>query len=419
MTSVKNVTNALDAVLREAREDLGTTDIGVKWESVEEKLFARVASENRIARTLGEHDGSQRAWHGIGALAAAAALIFVFGHRGEQSRPRTDAQDNPRQGKTAGALASREGRGDINVSSPGTKSEVVETGRALSIGGRIETNDARGIFVTERGASSIGSGPAVTWALETQTRVDLVRDGSPLILGLLTGAIEAQVAPVGQGEAFAIDIEGVRIAVHGTHLRVARAVNSTKVIVDLSEGVVSIGLPPRTGSTYGTLVTAPAHVEFDAADFGNTMRVDHATASVRSPVVLTPVPVRAEPRATFEPRQSPDDEREGDTGSETEKPHADPAISPGRVDVAAPYVAAEKVVLAGVKACALGGLRAASVKVTVSSKLTLKIGPGGSVQSARFDPPLAPEARECATRVIYGVKFDHPGNVEIPIEIEP
>ena len=434
MSSENDVKNALDAVLREAREDLGTKDHGVRWESVEEKLFLRVASEKRVTRNLEEHDGSQRTWQGIGALAAAAALLLVFGHRGEQSRPMSDTQDNPHQGKSAGALASHDGRGDITVTSPTspaspsgertspsgerTRSEVVETGRPLAVGGRIETNDARGVFVTERGAASTASGPAVTWALETQTRVDVVRDGSPLILGLLSGAIEAQVAPVGQGEAFAIDVEGVRIAVHGTHLRVARVGGSTKVIVDLSEGVVSIGLPPRTGSTYGTLVTAPAHVEFDAADLEKTIHVDHATASVRSPVVLTPAPSREEPRAAFEPPHP----RENEPNSKTEKPSAtrvDPAISPGHADVPAPPVDAEKVVLAGVKACALGGLRAASVKVTVSSKLTLKIGPEGSVQSAHFDPPLAPEARECATRVIYGAKFDGPRTVEIPIEIEP
>lgn len=412
MSSEQNAKNALEALLREAREDLGTADLGVKWDVVDEKLFARVAAEKRVVRHLDEHDGSQRAWQGIGALAAAAALVFVFGHRGEQSRPMSDAPDNPHQGKTAGSLASRDGRGDIKING-----DVVETGRALAVGGRIETNDAHGVFVTERGAASTSSGPAVTWALETQTSVDIVREGSPLILGLRSGAIEAQVAPVSQGEAFAIDVDGVRIAVHGTHLRVARLGRSTKVIVDLSEGVVSIGLPPRTGSTYGTLVTAPAHVEFDAADLAHTMHVEHAIGSVRSPVVLTHAAAREEPRAAFEPRHEPENEPGNENGKPTQ---ADPAISPGHVDVpAAPRLDPEKVVLAGVKACALGGLRAATVKVTVSSKLTLKIGPDGSVQSARFDPPLAPEARECATRVIYGAKFDHPGNVEIPIEIEP
>ncbi len=389
--------STLDAVVREAREDFGTTDLGSKWASVDERLFLRIAKEKTTARNLEVHDGSQLAWRGIGALAAAAALILVFGHRGERPRPTSDVTESVAQGRTAG-----------------------EDGRPLAAGAHLETGDARQLFVTARGAGSEGktNGPAVTWALETQTRVDVVREGSPLILGLLSGAIEAQVAPVSQGEAFAVDVDGVRVAVHGTHLRVARAAGSTKVTVDLSEGVVSIGVPPRTGSTYGTLVTAPAHVEFDAADLANTIHVDHVASAVRTPVVLAPAsthPEAEQPHAAFEPSLG---------GHEVDKPaaaaHADPAISPRNADVvAAPRIDGEKAVLAGVKACAAASLRAASVKVTVSSKLTLHVGPDGSVQSARFDPPLAPEARDCASRVIYRSKFEHAGDVEIPIEVEP
>ncbi|MEO6419729.1 MAG: FecR domain-containing protein [Polyangiaceae bacterium] len=413
MSSENDPKSTLDAVIREAREDLGTTDLGPKWEAVDEKLFMRIANEKKAVRNLEAHDGSQLAWRGIGALAAAAALVLVLGHRGEQSRPNHDGAE-ARQNGVAGALASRDGRGDIQVNG-----EAAEAGRPLAVGGHIETGDARGVFVTERAAAAI---PAVTWALETQTRVDVLRapsnklgDGSPLILGLLGGAIEAQVAPVSQGEAFAVDVDGVRIAVHGTHLRVARTLGSTKVTVDLSEGVVSIGVPPRTGSTYGTLVTAPAHVEFDAADLTSSMHVDHAIASLRAPVVLRPVAPQEPAHAALEPQLG---------GHEVDKPsapgHADPAISPGHPDVAPPpRIDGEKAVLAGVKACAASTLTAASVKVTVSSKLTLKIGADGSVQSARFDPPLAPEARDCASRVIYGSKFEHAGEVEIAIEIEP
>src|SRR5258708_4662206 len=79
------------------------------------------------------------------------------------------------------------------------------------------------------------------------------------------------------GEAFAVDVvnpDGTssRIAVHGTHLRVAR--DGDHVVVDLSEGVVSIGAPARVGSTYGELVTAPAHAELTAG-VSASLRVDH------------------------------------------------------------------------------------------------------------------------------------------------
>ena len=105
------------------------------------------------------------------------------------------------------------------------------------------------------------------------------------MLSLERGAAEAQVIPVPNGEAFAIDMKSaagntVRVAVHGTHLRVART--NDHVVVDLTEGVVSIGAPPKRGSTLGELVTAPAHVELDIDAYAN-LSVQHADNAVRAP----------------------------------------------------------------------------------------------------------------------------------------
>ena len=77
------------------------------------------------------------------------------------------------------------------------------------------------------------------------------------------GAFEAQVTPVPSGEAFAVDVATptsiVRIAVHGTHLRVARA--GTRVTVDLTEGVVSIG---SVSEAFGR--RAPARADLKMAE---------------------------------------------------------------------------------------------------------------------------------------------------------
>ena len=109
--------------------------------------------------------------------------------------------------------------------------------------------------------------------------------GGSIVLALRVGAVEAQVTPVAMGEAFAVDVDGVRVAVHGTHLRVARAERGGSwVVVDLSEGVISVGAPPKAGSTMGVLVTAPAHVEFSTTDVDRTLRVEHDPARVRAPV---------------------------------------------------------------------------------------------------------------------------------------
>jgi hypothetical protein len=64
-------------------------------------------------------------------------------------------------------------------------------------------------------------------------------------------------------------------------------------------------------------------------------------------------------------------------------------------------------------------VRTAGVVVTVSSRVELQVDSGGMVQSARFDPPLAPEVQECAAATIYRTRFDAPGPVSIPLDVTP
>jgi hypothetical protein len=251
--------------------------------------------------------------------------------------------------------------------------------------------------------------------------------GESLVLGLDDGAIEAQVTPVPSGEAFAVDIASgtslVRVAVHGTHLRVSRS--GSRVVVDLTEGVVSIGTPPRTGSTYGTLVTAPSHVEFDAADLAHTLRIDHAPAAIRAPISLVshegfaaaarvdalpaspegtvvPVPLATVPRPAAVQRAPVDPSRvETITKNDTK-----------------PAVPAREAIAAAVRACAAQRNRPENVRVTVSSSLKLKIASGGDVETAQFDPPLLPEIQVCAANAIYKAKLEDAagGSVTIPID---
>ena len=63
----------------------------------------------------------------------------------------------------------------------------------------------------------------LTLVLERGTRATITHSQGALVLALDEGAVEAQVVPVPSGEAFAVDVGSSRVAVHGTHLRVARA----------------------------------------------------------------------------------------------------------------------------------------------------------------------------------------------------
>ncbi|WP_394825832.1 FecR domain-containing protein [Pendulispora albinea] len=416
----------LDAILREVREDLVPPGRGPDgdFSAVDAKLFARITKEqatperDRIpvlpARTLAR---SRYFWGGTALVAAAAAAIFVIRHpapavpgegplaeatqsgAADRNHPSSPSSELGAE-SAAAAFQTREGRGDIRIAG-----KVAEPGHVLGASESVETTDARATFVSGQEAR-----PAVTWLLEERSHVDVRHVQMPLTLALSQGAVEAQVAPVPQGEAFAVDIDGVRVAVHGTHLRVSR--EGRHVTVDLTEGVVAIGAVPQSslaGLTEGTTVTAPAHVEFDTANLLASFRIDRAPASVRAAVPLA----QARTEGT---RPAARDARDVQGAAQPEKPAS--ARTANGNPAAAPSQRSEEIIAKGVRACVANQLREATVHVTVSSKLSLKIGDDGMVRMAQFNPPLAPEAQECASRIIYKTRFPRGGDIEIPLSSE-
>jgi hypothetical protein len=406
---------ALDVVVREAREDLVPPDGSIDWEALEARVLERATHEPAPAAHARSNDQGQ---HGramrFGALALAAAAAIAVVVRNDHDAPLLDASTVDREAGVASALHATEGAGDVRI---GGLSAAA--GQILHAGDVLEADGARAVLERPR---------KVTWLLEKDSGVARARvrsAGESLVLALEDGAVEAQVTPVLSGEAFAVDVASgahlVRVAVHGTHLRVARA--GTHVVVDLSEGVVSIGVPPRTGSTFGTLVTAPAHVEFDAGDLDHTLRVDHAPGSVRAPVPL----VSHEPVAVL-PREAPVDKGTARPTAPLQPsavalrsqapaaPERPQAIAPAPEPPKAPLPAREAIV-AAVRDCVTSKGRPGEVSVTVTSTLRLTVGPGGVVESALFVPPLQPEVQSCAAAAIYKVKLDQPGTTTIPIEL--
>ena len=293
------------------------------------------------------------------------------------------------------------------------------TGQTLRGGDLIEADGTRAIFERPR---------KVTWLLEREgggvgrARVKSAADA--LVLDLEDGSIEAQVVAVPCGEAFAVDIgtaeKTVRIAVHGTHFRVTRS--GSRVVVDLSEGVVSIGVPPRTGSTYGTLVTAPAHVELDATDLDATLKVDHVVGAVRQPIVLPHVdaPVALARDAPLSASNSRSHAVDGMPLLKPDSPSERPNERSDRPKAAIEgrRLSSRDAVLQAVKDCAVAkGAKGNNVKVTLTSTLSLKVTGAGEVQSAVFDPPLQPEIQSCAAAAIYRFKLDETGLVSLPLDL--
>jgi hypothetical protein len=386
-------------------------------EDAESRLFARLDAHDAAVGQRAIAGGSASFWGPVAFITAVAAGILLFSH------PRTDG-------------ASSDAAGSALPSTPAPTRPTAPAELAVVTGGgevRIDGVSAFGAGVSlhdgesleARGGVAAFAAPGrVAWLLENGTEVTAVRTGNhggAIVLGLRVGAVEAQVTPVPAGEAFAVDIEGVRVAVHGTHLRVARAERGGSwVVVDLSEGVISVGAPPKAGSTVGHLVTAPAHVEFSVADLEGTLRVEHDPARVRAPVdplslAEAPEPPTAsvsEPHAVFAVPAHP-------ASPSVDLPSATHAASVhGRLPpvVVAPPTPLERLSTA-VRSCADQANHGGTGSVTISSMLTVDVKDDGLARLASFDPPLEPNLQACVAAAVYSIQWGRPGANRIPIEL--
>jgi hypothetical protein len=387
----------LDDLIRDAKKDSPEVD----WKSVDDKLFARIEQEPRpLPSDEAPEQGARVVWIGSAIALAAAAAALVLIHPAS-----TNVDAHAQASQNAGVVAA----GDVQGHVPGAQ---------LARGDRIDVVDQVAYFEAPG---------AVRWSAHQGSLLHVEHAASPLVLSLEKGAAEAQVTPVPNGEAFAIDVtassgEVVRVAVHGTHLRVAR--DGDKITVDLTEGVVSIGAPPRRGSTIGQLVTAPAHVELDARDL-SSVRVDHAASAVRPAERVTPAP-RADQETAFVP-PAPINQ-----GVQTLQPF-DIVGQPFTPPVAKPQTNVQSTntppvvmltssdeISAAIAACGKDDV----VGSTFSTNLSLQLKDDGTVAMAYFNPPFLPgpheSARDCATNVIYkrAKLAGSTGTISVPVEIK-
>ena len=413
----------LEQLIRESRKELderqGEAE-KVDWDAVDSKLFARLRVEQTERRTersrsWGVTAGRGPAW-GIGAtvLAAAAAAALIVG-KTHETGPMDAAVivASPPAGPAGIVMAVASG-GELLVDG-----KPAVAGAVLHLGDVVE---ARGAPVTVERPGKL------TWILEPSSMVTVTHAASgagALVLSLQRGAVEAQVVPVASGEAFAVDVDGSRVAVHGTHLRVARV--GDHVTVDLSEGVIVVGPAPRVGSTVGSLVTAPAHAEFATVDANGTMIVSHEPSALRAPVALgasgtvaqePAVALAAPPAARPVDARTPPPaavQRPQPTGTTPPQPGPPPpptALPPQ------PDPNAAAVVASAVRACMAARSSAENVTVVVRTTLHLDLDADGNVRAARFDPPVAPDVNSCAAPAIYRARFTHDGSADVSVDFK-
>jgi hypothetical protein len=405
------VSDLLRKLVEDSRAEMGTREAReIDWEAVDKELFARIDQERRLERVRSVGLRAP-AWGVAGAALAAAACFALF--VGKTQEPRAlEAPVSVAPPPAAGNV--------VGVVGPG---QLLVDGRPSAVGATLRLGDvleAQGATVTVERPGKL------TMLIEAGSRARVTHVQGALVLALEVGAIEAQVVPVASGEAFAVDVEGSRVAVHGTHLRVARDDRAAgHVRVDLNEGVVVVGDAPREGSTVGSLVTAPAHAEFEAADAAQSLHVTHDPFAVRAPLALAPTSQAASPAITLAPSSPrPSDARPSGAvappggAARTSPSPAVPAPTPAATQGAAPAVdpAAPATVAAAVRACMPARTSPENVTVVVKTLLHLDLDAEGNVQHARFDPPVAPEVNACAAAVIYRTRFAHGGGADVPID---
>jgi hypothetical protein len=418
------------------RDDTGPD---LDFDRMEAALMTRVVAETSRRKR------SSRFTMGVGALAMAAAAVLVVArsHAPEASLTEDRGQAVATNDVGAGEFES----GSVMVKSLADKGAGHALGRGETLHRGDQLDTARALFRASGRVAFAVSGSSQTGE---SGRLSVTETDRPIVLSLARGAVEAQVDKVPSGEAFAVDVpdsdgKSVRIAVHGTHLRVAR--EGGHVTLDLTEGIVNVGRPPKSGSTYGKLVTAPAHVEFDIASVESTftmtkdadkvraaedLSVPGPTLAAKGPSVVAPgtraAPVdQALDQAPDQvPDQVPDQAPVAPVGVQ-QKANGTPAVAqkdptkdPGVVAApSSPRVDARTAINEAVASCTQEKLRAkpGQVIVTVASTLSLRVGDDGYVQAARFEPPLDPEVQKCAASTIYKVHFTEPGSVMMPISL--
>ncbi len=411
------MSKAFDKVVGEARREFGTDAAArVDWNRVEAGLFSRLEKQRQTERSRRVRV-SAYTWTNIAAALAAAAIVVVLLAR---PGPRSSALE-----VDAATIVAIGDGGDVLVN-----------GHLSGVGASVR----RGDVIEARGAEASLSRPGkVAFALEAGARVTVTHPREargPLVLALERGAVEAQVVPVASGEAFAVDIGGSRVAVHGTHLRVAR--DGVNVAVDLSEGVVTVGEAPRVGSVLGSLVTAPAHVEF-SANASATLTVSHDPAAVRTPrlgsasasagaseVAALPSAETRTPRSA----QAPAGESHAmqntaprassllpvDSPAEAVAPVGTVPVGAVSAEAVAPALDPEAAIANAVRACMAARPLPDTMKVIVSTTLLVELADDGSPRAAHFTPPVAPDVNSCAAAAIYKTRFTHGGKAVIRVD---
>jgi hypothetical protein len=353
------------------------------------------------------------------AVAAAALALGVSATTAGSRMPATAAPERHLVDPTTIALA---GAGGYDLA-------------ALRVGDVVEAGEAPLRFA-EAGL--------VTWTLAPGSSARVISKGIGHTVALERGSIRAEVTPrdpsEGLVEAFAVEVDQTRVAVHGTAFSVSR--EGARVVVDVEHGAVAVGPVGHVGATTGHLLVGPSRASF-SLDGGRTAQLLDPSAGVASSDAVAlhaaPAQVEAASHPTAPVTSDAVERHEGSEGrgaaagrrptGQALAAHMHPAaehpatLAPAQEEP--PRLTAD-VVRARLDRCfkqtqtsrSVDG--ASSVHIDpITVTLLLDILPDGTVRSARFDRQIKPELVTCAGPAISGRFPDGTGHLEIPVTFQP
>ena len=280
---------------------------------------------------------------------------------------------------------------------------------------------------------------AFTLAPSSRITVRSVGDshGVGTTVQLEQGAIHAEVTPraasEGLIEAFAVEVDRTRVAVHGTAFSVGRT--ETGILVDVEHGTVVVGPAGNVGVTAGHILVGPSRASFslDGSRGARFLPRDPAplvaAAPPRDAVALAP-PGSADAIAAVNPQEvvvvAP-----GVHAAIPAHVEVAPALAPAPSATGAPDVAvvapaipappaalSEAVIAARLRQCferSYASDSGSAVPLSVVSTLHISLQADGSVKSAIFNPPLKPELMACAGRAISGKFAEGNRQIDLPV----
>jgi hypothetical protein len=359
----------------------------------------------------------------FGFAAAAAAVALVL----SSARPQEVAVHGPvvQPVDIANVPLSGDGDGDRDFD-------------ALAAGAALETTDDSVTF------EQPGS---VRWTLGPGSRA-VVRAkgvrGVGHVVALERGWIRAEVTPrdasEGLVEAFAVEAEGTRVAVHGTLFTVTRLDGS--ILVDVDHGSVAVGPVGHQGITTGRLLVGPTRASF-SFDGGRTARlIPRVTETPVAVAMVEPEPRRDFGLGTLAVEEPEPDEPRGPRAL-VNPPVAAPAVAaPANQHVAPPAPEApvpapadepidveppakpqpkaltEAAVRAQLEQCFRHTAGSSSnVVVSFSSVAAIAVRGDGAITQVKFDTSLKPEFAQCAGSLYSLGKFEpgKPRVVRVPV----